>query len=138
MKSTHKTSGKLVRIRHSCLILYCLHVEQTFSKLRLIKNKLFSFPQGANKEIREAIADPSPEVQAKAWSAVLPLVIKLKRCYEHSLELDKIVPKLLGQLVGGKLNPTQHLETQQALVKQLAEILEFVLKFDEYKVSYTN
>lgn len=101
------------------------------------KKKLFSFPQGANKEIREAIADPSPEVQAKAWSAVLPLVIKLKRCYEHSLELDKIVPKLLGQLVGGKLNPTQHLETQQALVKQLAEILEFVLKFDEYKVSYT-
>lgn len=99
------------------------------------KKTEFLFPQGANKEIREAIADPSPEVQAKAWSAVLPLVIKLKRCYEHSLELDKIVPKLLGQLVGGKLNPTQHLETQQALVKQLAEILEFVLKFDEYKVS---
>lgn len=33
------------------------------------------------------------------------------------------------------MNPTQHLETQQALVKQLAEILEFVLKFDEFKVS---
>lgn len=64
----------------------------------------------------------------------MPLVIKLKRCYEHSLELERIVPKLLGQLVGGRLNPTQHLETQQALVKQLAEILEFVLKFDEYKV----
>lgn len=44
------------------------------------------------------------------------------------------MPKLLSQLVGGKLNPTQHLETQQALVKQLAEILEFVLKFDEFKV----
>lgn len=50
------------------------------------------------------------------------------------MELERIVPKLLGQLVGGRLNPTQHLETQQALVKQLAEILEFVLKFDEYKV----
>ncbi|KAH8296640.1 hypothetical protein KR054_009175 [Drosophila jambulina] len=90
--------------------------------------------RGAGKEIREAIADPSPEVTSKAWAAVLPLVNKLKRCYEHSMELDKIVPKLLGQLVGGKLNPTQHLETQQALVKQLAEILEFVLKFDEYKM----
>jgi hypothetical protein len=33
------------------------------------------------------------------------------------------------------MTPTQHLETQQALVKQFAEILEFVLKFDEYKVS---
>lgn len=50
------------------------------------------------------------------------------------MELERVVPKLLGQLVGGRLNPTQHLETQQALVKQLAEILEFVLKFDEYKV----
>lgn len=91
--------------------------------------------QGAGKEIREAIADPSPDIQEKAWHVVLPLVEKLKGCYEHSLELERIVPKLLGQLVGGRLNPTQHLETQQALVKQLAEILEFVLKFDEYKVS---
>jgi CYRIA/CYRIB Rac1 binding domain len=90
--------------------------------------------QGAGKEIREAISDPSPDVQERAWNVVLPLVEKLKACYEHSLELERIVPKLLGQLVGGRLNPTQHLETQQALVKQLAEILEFVLKFDEYKV----
>lgn len=99
-------------------------------------NKFFScFFQGAGKEIREAISDPSPEIQERAWNVVLPLVEKLKACYEHSLELERIVPKLLSQLVGGRLNPTQHLETQQALVKQLAEILEFVLKFDEYKVS---
>lgn len=92
------------------------------------------FEQGAGKEIREAIADPQPQCQEKAWNAVLPLVTKLQRCYEHSMELERIVPKLLSQLVGGRLNPTQHLETQQALVKQLAEILEFVLKFDEFKV----
>lgn len=67
----------------------------------------------------------------------MPLVEKLRACYEHSLELERIVPKLLGQLVGGQMNPTQHLATQQALVKQLAEILEFVLKFDEHKVSVT-
>lgn len=33
------------------------------------------------------------------------------------------------------MTPTQHLENQQALVKQFAEILEFTLKFDEYKVN---
>lgn len=44
------------------------------------------------------------------------------------------MPKILGQLCSGNLSPTQHLETQQALVKQLAEILEFVLKFDEHKM----
>lgn len=32
------------------------------------------------------------------------------------------------------MTPTQHLEKQQALVKQFAEILDFVLKFDEQKV----
>lgn len=90
--------------------------------------------QGAGKEIREAIADPQQQYQERAWNAVLPLVSKLRRCYEHSIELERVVPKLLSQLVGGRLNPTQHLETQQALVKQLAEILEFVLKFDEFKV----
>ncbi|KAF9806731.1 hypothetical protein SFRURICE_011435 [Spodoptera frugiperda] len=45
-----------------------------------------------------------------------------------------VVPRLLGSLVGGAMSPTQHLEQQQALVKQFAEILEFVLKFDEYKM----
>lgn len=48
---------------------------------------------------------------------------------------ESIVPKILGELCSGAMTPTQHLETQQALVKQFAEILEFVLKFDEYKVS---
>lgn len=101
----------------------------------MINIQRFVYLKGAGKEIREAIADPQPQCQEKAWNAVLPLVTKLRRCYEHSLELERIVPKLLSQLVGGKMNPTQHLETQQALVKQLAEILEFVLKFDEFKVS---
>jgi len=45
-----------------------------------------------------------------------------------------IVPKILLQLCSGNLTPTQHLEQQQALVKQFAETLDFVLKFDELKV----
>ncbi|KAI5637149.1 protein FAM49A [Phthorimaea operculella] len=91
--------------------------------------------KGAGKEIREAIADPSRISQERAWRAIKPLVDKLLRCYNHSLELQRVVPRLLGSLVGGGMSPTQHLEQQQALVKQFAEILEFVLKFDEYKVS---
>lgn len=51
-----------------------------------------------------------------------------------AVNLLQVVPRLLGSLVGGSMTPTQHLEQQQALVKQFAEILEFVLKFDEYKV----
>lgn len=92
--------------------------------------------KGAGKEIREAISNVSPEIQEKAWTAVVPLVEKLKRFFDHSIELERIVPKLLGELVGDTRSPRQHLEEQQALVKQLAEILEFVLKFDEYKVRF--
>lgn len=92
--------------------------------------------KGAGKEIREAISNVSPEIQEKAWTAVVPLVEKLKRCFDHSIELERIVPILLEELVGGNRTPRQHLEEQQALVKQLAEILEFVLKFDEYKVNF--
>ena len=33
------------------------------------------------------------------------------------------------------MTPRQHLETQQALFKQFAEILDFTLKFDDLKVS---
>jgi CYRIA/CYRIB Rac1 binding domain len=45
-----------------------------------------------------------------------------------------VLPQILSEICSGEMIPTQHLETQQALVKQFAEILEFVLKFDENKV----
>ncbi|XP_026686074.1 protein FAM49B-like [Diaphorina citri] len=93
------------------------------------------FYKGAGREIREAIANPTPECQAKALATVLPLVSHLKRFYLFSTQLESIVPKILLQLCSGPEPPAQHLDTQQALVKQFAEILEFVLKFDEYKVS---
>lgn len=48
---------------------------------------------------------------------------------------EKIVPQILMVLCSGNLTPKEHLETQQALVKQLAEILDFVLKFDDLKMN---
>lgn len=46
---------------------------------------------GASEEIREAIANPrNEELQDFAWSAVLPLVAKLKRFYEFSIQLGII------------------------------------------------
>ncbi|KAL1450733.1 hypothetical protein WDU94_003062 [Cyamophila willieti] len=92
------------------------------------------FYKGAGKEIREAIATPTPECQAKAWTTVVPLVLKLRRFYLFSTQLEEIVPKILLHLCSGPEPIAQHLDTQQALVKQFAEILEFVLKFDEYKM----
>jgi len=91
--------------------------------------------KGASKEIREAISNPGEEYQAKAKEAVFPLVVQLKRYHEFSHDIEIVIPEILSQLCSSDLSPTQHLETQQALVKQFAEILEFVLKFDEYKMT---
>ncbi|XP_046397170.1 CYFIP-related Rac1 interactor B [Ischnura elegans] len=90
--------------------------------------------KGAGKEIREAISSPTDDARRKAWAAVIPLVKKLRRCYEFSMQLETVVPKILARLCAGPHSPSHNLETQQALVKQLAQVLEFVLKFDEHKM----
>lgn len=92
--------------------------------------------KGAGSEIREAIANPRSEArQMKAWEAVLPLVSKLKQFYYFSQSLEEVVPRILWELCSGPRTPREHLETQQALVKQFAEILDFVLKFDDLKMT---
>lgn len=49
-------------------------------------------------------------------------------CSEEALQ------SLLECLTCPLLTPTQHLEREQALAKQFAEILHFTLRFDELKV----
>ncbi|XP_076213452.1 CYFIP-related Rac1 interactor A-like isoform X1 [Aptenodytes patagonicus] len=91
---------------------------------------------GAGQEIREAIQNPGDlRLQEKAWSAVCPLVAKLKRFYEFSLRLENALRSLLEALTSPPYAPTQHLEREQALAKQFAEILHFTLSFDELKMT---
>ncbi|XP_068773743.1 CYFIP-related Rac1 interactor A-like isoform X1 [Struthio camelus] len=91
---------------------------------------------GAGQEIREAIQNPGDlQLQEKAWTAVCPLVAKLKRFYEFSLRLENALRSLLEALTSPPYAPTQHLEREQALAKQFAEILHFTLSFDELKMT---
>uniref|UniRef100_A0A8C9VZH3 CYFIP related Rac1 interactor B n=1 Tax=Scleropages formosus TaxID=113540 RepID=A0A8C9VZH3_SCLFO len=92
--------------------------------------------KGAGEAIREAIQHPNDEnLQEKAWGAVVPLVGKLKKFYEFSLRLEAALHGLLGALTSTRYTPTQHLEREQALAKQFAEILHFTLRFDELKMT---
>lgn len=50
---------------------------------------------------------------------------------------EDALKSLLESLTCPPLTPTQHLEREQALAKQFAEILHFTLRFDELKVSLT-
>ncbi|KAK1786823.1 hypothetical protein P4O66_017003 [Electrophorus voltai] len=91
--------------------------------------------QAARVLFIQAIQQPNDErVQETAWAAVVPLVNKLKKFYEFSVKLEGTLHGLLGFLTSAHCSPTQHLEQEQALARQFAEILHFTLRFDELKV----
>ncbi|KAF2078540.1 hypothetical protein CYY_000164 [Polysphondylium violaceum] len=87
---------------------------------------------GCNEYIRRAITNPGPETEDAAWEAVLPSVDQLQEFYDFSLELETCFPKLLVALC--KNDPKSSLSNQQALAKQLADIFDFVLRFDDAKM----
>ena len=67
--------------------------------------------------------------------ALLPAVLLLKDLFDYSKELEVLFPKLLSALMkDDPNNPNPALATQQALAKQLADVLDFVLQFDDAKM----
>ncbi|KAL5262048.1 hypothetical protein ACHWQZ_G007678 [Mnemiopsis leidyi] len=89
---------------------------------------------GATEPIREAIKNNDCEKsQVTAWKAVCPLVNALNTYYQYSIELDKQVVELLTVLCSEP--PMESLENHQALAKQFALILDFVLAFDDLKMT---
>nr|XP_057924807.1 CYFIP-related Rac1 interactor B-like [Doryrhamphus excisus] len=110
-------------------------VNQVLTEAQVILEELQGYT-GAGEEIRQAIQSPSEEgVQERAWSAVLPLVTKLKTFYEFSHKLEGSLRCLLDVLTGPDAPPTQQLENKQALARQFALILHFTLCFDELKMT---
>jgi len=87
---------------------------------------------GCEDFIRKAITTPGPENEDAAWGAVVPAVEQLREFYDFSLELDVCFPKLLVALC--KTNPKENIGNQQALAKQLADVFDFVLRFDDLKM----
>ncbi|KAK2179672.1 hypothetical protein NP493_479g04001 [Ridgeia piscesae] len=84
----------------------------------------------------QAISNPrSEDDQEKAWQAVCPLVNQLRNYYEFSIALEAVVVDLLSVLCSDEMTSRQHLEMQQSLFKQFAEILDFTLKFDDLKMT---
>eukprot|EP00049_Salpingoeca_infusionum_P017757 m.354239 g.354239 ORF g.354239 m.354239 type:complete len:324 (-) comp16960_c1_seq1:464-1435(-) len=90
--------------------------------------------EGAEAQIRSAIQSPSDEaLQLAAWDTVCPLVLKLKELYDYSAEIEGVLPQLLLELCAE--NPIEALEQKQAIAKQFADVLYFVLKFDDMKMN---
>jgi len=96
-----------------------------------ILEKLHNY-SGCEEAIRKAITTPGPETEDAAWNAVVPAVEQLKEFYDFSLELEACFPKLLVALC--KTDPKQNIRSQQALAKQMADVFDFVLRFDDLKM----
>jgi len=107
------------------------NVSAVLNKGPNILDRLQSY-QGCEEFIRKAITNPGPETEEAAWEAVLPAVDELKQFYDFSLELDEVFPKLLAALC--KTDPKANLANLQSLAKQLANVFDFVLRFDDLKM----
>jgi len=97
-----------------------------------ILEKLFRY-SGCEEYIRKAITTPGPETEEAAWNAVLPAVDQLQEFFDYAMELESWFPKLLVALC--KDSAKSSLQNQQALAKQLAEVFDFVLRFDDAKMT---
>uniref|UniRef100_A0A8C5FBR4 CYRIA/CYRIB Rac1 binding domain-containing protein n=1 Tax=Gadus morhua TaxID=8049 RepID=A0A8C5FBR4_GADMO len=110
-------------------------VNEVLTEALVVLTELQAY-SGAGEEIRQAIQRPGEErVQEQAWAAVVPLVGKLKKFYQFSLKLECSLRSLLVALTRSGSSPTQHLEQEQALARQFAQILHFTLRFDELKMT---
>jgi len=88
--------------------------------------------KGCETLIKAAISTPNAQTDENCWRALVPSVEILKTFFDFSEDLTQVLPKLLNALFSGDQN--QNLSTQQALAKQLADILDFVLRFDDAKM----
>jgi len=89
----------------------------------------------AEAETKLAMSKPSPETERKAWDAVVPNMFKLKEFCDFSKRMSPIVTKIFKQLCApGASGLVERLDSHQALVKQLAKVLDAVFKLDEFKM----
>jgi len=106
-------------------------INEVLSSAQTILQRLIDY-KGCEDAIRKAITSPSQETEAAAWEAVVPAVDELRDFYEYSTRLESIFPNLLVALCAE--DPKHTLANKQALAKQLGDVFDFVLRFDDAKM----
>jgi len=84
------------------------------------------------QDIRRALSDPTPEHEHAAFAAVKTVSVTIKKFYDFSKELDVLFCELLKHLTAD--DEKSSIQEKQALSKKMAQIVDFVLKFDEIKI----
>eukprot|EP00002_Diphylleia_rotans_P000653 TRINITY_DN1032_c0_g1_i1.p1 TRINITY_DN1032_c0_g1~~TRINITY_DN1032_c0_g1_i1.p1 ORF type:complete len:314 (-),score=72.77 TRINITY_DN1032_c0_g1_i1:614-1555(-) len=95
--------------------------------------ELISNYKGCGELIRQAMSSPTKETEDAAWAAVVPCVEVQKQFYEYGTRIDDVVKLLFRGM--SRSSSEQVLQDQQSLAKLLAQLFDFVLRFDEKKMS---
>lgn len=115
------------------------HLYELSEKVLIRANEILSdvraYGKGATDEIRFSLQNPSDDLaQDRAVDIVSAFVARIKTYFDLSQRIEKLVPQLLWDLCSGPLPPEEQLDSSQALTRQLARLVDFVLDFDSVKM----
>ncbi|KAL6734375.1 hypothetical protein Aduo_004922 [Ancylostoma duodenale] len=109
--------------------------EKIINQCTEVLNDVKCYGKGATEEIRQSLQNPHDlALRDLALNVVEDFVARIRCYFELSLRIEKLVPELLWDLCSGPLPPEEQLDRKQALARQLARLIDFVLDFDAAKM----
>jgi hypothetical protein len=88
--------------------------------------------QDCGAVIRKALSSPTPDNEKDAFSAVRVNVDLINGFYKFSKKMERNFPALLRSLATDDEKST--IQQRQAVCKKIADLFDFILKFDEVKM----
>jgi len=97
--------------------------------------KMIEDYKGCSDLARKAMQSPTPDNERAAFEGLLVAVECISAFFQYTKELEKAVPELLLTLASPPSDESkQTLADQQALAKQLADVFDFTLRFDQTRM----
>jgi len=107
-------------------------IEALLAQQADILDQLSSY-QGCAEYIKLAVRTPSTENDVAAWNAVVPAVNMLKHFFDYYAAFKDGLMKLLVFVCKG--DPAVVLPAHLATARQLIQMFDFIIRFDELKMS---
>lgn len=108
-------------------------VAQSLERSRKILAEIDDY-KGCQDLARKAMANATKENEEAAFMALLGAVNSIKIFFDFAKELEDIFPTVLDSLAQPSDNKNHSLQNQQALARQLAQLFDFVLQFDQTRM----
>jgi len=94
--------------------------------------------KGCQDLARKAMSTPTYENEKEAFEGLLAAVDSIATFFDYAKSLERVLPELLLAIAKGapsdEKGQAQSLADQQALAKQLADIFDFTLRFDQTRM----